>query len=107
MYKLRINPLATEDLIRIKEYIMELESPTAAINVISKIIQSYEQLKEFPMLGIDLSSKIDVKTDFRYLVSGNYLVFYKVDAVYVSIYRILDARRNYLKILFPDDVKEV
>lgn len=108
MYKLRINPLATEDLIRIKEYITkELESPTAAINVISKIIQSYEQLKEFPMLGIDLSSKIDVKTDFRYLVSGNYLVFYKVDAVYVSIYRILDARRNYLKILFSDDVKEV
>ena len=108
MHKLRINPLASEDLIEIKEYITkELENSTAAVNVITKIIRSYEQLKEFPMLGVDLSSKIDVSTDYRYLVSGNYIVFYKVDEVYVSVYRILYARRDYLKILFPNDIEEV
>jgi len=103
MHKLRINPLASKDLMEIKEYItQELENPTAAANVIRKIIRNYEQLKEFPMLGVDLSSKITVSTDYRYLVSGNYIVFYKVDEVYVSVYRILYARRDYLKILFPD-----
>ena len=105
MPKLRINPLATEDLIEIKNYITrELENPTAAINVVRKIIDSYEKLKEFPMMGADLSVKVNIKTDFRYLVSGNYIVFYRVDNEYVSIYRILYAGRDYLRILFPNEI---
>lgn len=101
MYKLRINPLARHDLIEIKEYIIkELDSPIAAINVVSKIISSYEKLKEFPMMGPELSSKISISTDYRYLISGNYIIFYKVDDIYVSIYRILYSRRDYIKILF-------
>jgi len=105
MPKLRINPLATEDLIEIKNYITrELENPTAAINVVRKIIDSYEKLKEFPMMGADLSVKVNIKTDFRYLVSGNYIVFYRVDDEYVSIYRILYAGRDYLRILFPNEI---
>lgn len=103
MYKIRINPLARKDLLDIKDYITnELDSPTAAVNVVLKIIESYEKLKEFPMLGIELSSKIDVVTDYRYLITGNYIVFYKIDDNYVSIYRILYTRRDYIKILFEE-----
>ena len=41
MPKLRINPLAAEDLIEIRDYIIkELDNPTAAIKVIRKIIES-------------------------------------------------------------------
>ena len=51
MRKLRINPLDLEDLQEIKKYIAkELENPAAAISVVSSIIESYEKLKEFPML---------------------------------------------------------
>ncbi len=108
MYNLRINPLARKDLLDIKEYISkELDNPSAAVAVITKIIESYEKLKQFPMLGVELSSKIDVSTGFRYLISDNYLIFYKVDNVYVSIYRILYSRRNYIKILFNNDEFEV
>ncbi len=103
MHKLRINPLAKQDMLDIKEYITkELDNPNAAVNVVSKIIESYENLKEFPMIGVDLSSKIDVSTNYRYLVSGNYIVFYKIDEVYVSIYRILYSKRDYVKILFKE-----
>jgi len=36
MHKLRINPLAAEDLVNIKDYITkELENPKAAINIIN------------------------------------------------------------------------
>ena len=52
MHKLRINPLAHKDLLDIKEYItVELDSPDASVKLISRIIDSYEKLKEFPMLG--------------------------------------------------------
>jgi toxin ParE1/3/4 len=44
MPKLRINPLATEDLIEIRDYITKkLENPTAAMKVVRKIIESYEK----------------------------------------------------------------
>lgn len=107
MPKLRINPLATEDLIEIRDYITkDLENPTEAMKVVSKIIDSYDKLKEFPMMGTDLSAKVNIKTNFRYLVSGNYIVFYRTDDEFVSIYRILYAGRDYLKILFPNEIKD-
>jgi len=46
-----------------------------------------------------------VRTDFRYVVSGNYLVFYRADHEFVYIYRILYAGRDYLKVLFPNEVE--
>ncbi len=86
MHKIKVNPMATEDLIEIKNYITkELKNPTAAVNVISKIIEKYEDLKEFPLMGADLSSKINVRTDFRYVVSGNYLVFYRADLIRIQL----------------------
>ncbi len=56
------------------------------------------------MLGVKLSSKIHIETDYRYLISGNYIVFYKYDDVHVSIYRILYSRRDYVKLLFNEDM---
>lgn len=105
MHKIKVNPMATEDLIEVKDYIKkELDNPTAAINVINKIIDKYEGLKQFPLMGVELSTKINVQTDFRYVVSGNYLVIYRADHEFVYIYRILYAGRDYLRILFPNEV---
>ena len=53
-------------------------------------------------MGPSLSTKVPFDTDYRFIVSGNYLVFYKADDEYVSIYRILYGRRDYLKIIFDD-----
>jgi len=57
-------------------------------------------------MGANLSAKLNIKTDFRYLVSGNYIVFYRTDDEFVSTYRILYAGRDYLKILFPNEIEE-
>lgn len=103
MHILRINPIAQQDLFDIKEYIVqESDNPASAIKVVSEIIECYKHLKEFPMLGGELSKKIDISTDYRYIISSNYIIFYKFDNEYVSIYRIFDVRRDYLKILFND-----
>ena len=104
MLRIRINPLARQDLFDIRDYITnELDSPEAADRTVTKIIGSYEKLKKFPLLGMELSSKIDVITDYRYLISGNYIVFYKVDDRFVSIYRIIYARRDYIKVFFDNE----
>lgn len=106
MYEIRLNPLALKDLKSIKEYIsVSLENPESARKVLNEIIETYEKLQYFPSMGTELSSKIDVKTDYRFLVCGNYLIFYKSDHQYVSIYRILYAKRNYLNILFANETE--
>ena len=101
--KIRVTPTALNDLKEIKAYIEnDLSNPIAANNVIKRIIEDYSRLEITPHMGPSLSTKVPVDTDYRFIVSGNYLVFYKADDEYVSIYRILYGRRDYLKILFED-----
>jgi len=103
MHEIRINPLALQDLQEIKAYITdELCNPEAAINAVNKIIKTCERLAETPFTGKKLSAVIDVETDFRYCISGSYLIFYRVDSQYVSVYRVLYGRRDYVRILFGD-----
>ena len=103
--KIRVTPAALNDLKEIKAYIEnDLSNPIAANNVIKRIIDDYSCLEISPHMGPSLSTKVPFDTDYRFIVSGNYLVFYKIENEYVSIYRILYGRRDYLKILF-DDIK--
>ena len=78
----------------------DLSNPIAASNVIKRIIEDYSRLKISPHMGPLLSIKVPFATDYCFIVSGNYLVFYKTDDEYVSIYRILYGRRDYLKAIF-------
>ena len=101
MYKIRINPLAKKDLLDIKEYITaEFENPAAATKTIESIMTSVDNLKEFPLMGVGLSSRVNITTDYRYLISGKYIVFYKVEGEFISIFRILYSRKDYIRILF-------
>lgn len=101
--KIRVTPAALNDLKEIKAYIEnDLSNPIAANNVIKRIIEDYSHLENSPYMGASLSAKVPFETDYRFIVSGNYLVFYKVDEKYVSIYRVLYGRRDYLKIIFDD-----
>lgn len=101
MAKLLISPAANDDLIAIREYITkDLDSPKAAINTVSKIIRSIKTLVDFPLSGAPLESIIDFSNDYRFVVSGNYISFYRYidDTVFVD--RILYGGRDFVKILF-------
>jgi addiction module RelE/StbE family toxin len=103
MNKLSISPEAKKDLEGIKAYITEeLENPIAAVNVVSRIIQRLKKIIDMPGIGTPLSSKIPFDTDYRFLVCGNYLTFYRYRDATVYVDRILYGRRDYVKILFPE-----
>lgn len=107
MAKIRLSPLALSDLKEIKAYITdELCNPQAADRIVTKIMKDYSLLEISPMLGPSLSSIIHIDTDYRFLVSGKYIVFYKPEGEYISIYRILYGARDYMKILFSDQLTE-
>ena len=101
MMKLRINPEVIEDIAEIKRYIREeLCNPTAADRIAKRIVSAYKGLKTAPFIGAPLDSVLEVKTDYRFLVCGNYLIFYKVKDDVISIYRVMNGRRDYCRQLF-------
>ena len=101
MMKLRINPEVIEDIAEIKRYIREeLCNPTAADRIAKKIVSAYKGLKTAPFIGAPLDSVLEVKTDYRFLVCGNYLIFYKVKDDIISVYRVMNGRRDYCRQLF-------
>jgi len=110
MAKLHISPEARSDLRGIKEYIeAELENPTAAVDAVSKITKAIRGLVNFPDSGALLSSITNIPNNYRFLVCGSYLVFYRHENGNVNVVRVLYGRRDYMKILFgnmPEDDPE-
>ena len=106
MAKIRYSEAAIQDLEEIGDYIAEtLKSPMAALNTVSRIQDAVDRLADFPLIGSPLSSIVKAETDYRFLVCGNYLAFYRVRADNIHIDRVLYGRRDYMAILFGDTQK--
>lgn len=100
-YPVRFSPQAISDLDEIHSYISSaLNNPEAADRTINKILDKADLLAESPEIGAKLFLDDDLFSGYRYLVSDNYLAFYRVadDAVYVD--RVLYGRRDHMKLLF-------
>ena len=104
-FKVRINPVAISDAQEIKAYIAE-DNLEAAARMGAAIYSKIEKLADFHEMGASLSSKINIKTDYRFLAYGVYLIFYKIEGEFVSIYRVLNGMRDYLSILFAEELTE-
>ena len=103
MNKLHLSAKAQEDLAKIKAYIAEeLENPQAALSAVGKITKTIHMLRDYALIGAPLSSVANVKGEYRYLVSGNYIIFYRVNGTEVFVERVLYGRRDYLTVLFGD-----
>ena len=69
MMKLRINPIVAEDLKKMKAY-----------------------------MGADLAKRVSFRTDYKYVICGNYVVLYKIGKEYVEIYRVVNRHQDITKI---------
>ena len=107
MNNIHLSEEAQNDLVEIKAYIEEeLLNPSAALGTVSKITKSLRILGTYAQAGAPLSSVTDIESDYRFIVSGNYISFYRAYGKEVYVDRILYARRNYMRILFGDHSAE-
>ena len=105
--KIHYSPESRRDLDDIWDYIvLEPQNRSAAERVIDHIMNAVDPLKNFAEMGTPLSSIADIGTDYRFLVSGNYMVFYRVQGNDVYIDRVLYGRRDYMRVLFEDQICE-
>jgi Plasmid stabilization system protein len=103
MTKLFIAPAARDDLQNITHYIeTQLMNPAAAQITITNILKTFHILEIFPLIGTPLSRIANIVTNYRFIKSGNYLIFYKYQTNILYISRILYHKQNCLQILFPN-----
>ena len=101
MNKIDYSPRALQDMDDIWDYIaQELKNPIAAKRTMDRITTDISRLKQNPFMGPALSSISSFDSDFRFLVSGNYMVFYQVGDGVITVSRVLYGRRNYPELLF-------
>ena len=107
MNNLYLSEEAQNDPLEIKDYIEEeLLNPSAALTTVSRITKSLRILQNHAQAGALLSSIVDIESDYRFIVSGNYISFYHAYGSEVYIDRILYARRDYMRILFGDSTTD-
>ena len=103
MADIRFSPKSLHDLQEIRDYIADdLCNSAAADSIVSGILDKIKVLSCFPEIGSPLSAVTEIETKYRFLVCGNYMVFYRAEDGTVYIIRIIYGRRNYIGILFGE-----
>ncbi len=93
--------LATAQLKEVYLYYKEVASTKVASTIKSRIYEKTRKLSEFPELGQKENNLLIEALNYRYLVSGNYKIVYRIILTekIVLIAAIFDTRQN------PDDLK--
>ena len=98
MRQVRVLRRAQADLMEIQSYI-ERDNPTAAEDAIEAILDLLNSLGKFAERGPIPEDASLRAAGYRYLLHGEYLIFYKVLRSQVRVYRIVHGRRRYEDIL--------
>ena len=104
MYHLEYLPIARSDMVEIVEYISkELFNPSAAEKLANEMIQTAQRLTEFPYISPIYHTIKPLKYEYRKLIVKNYILLYYVEenAKKVVVARVVNARRDYERLLCP------
>ena len=69
-----------------------------AVKTIQEIYDRIENIQQFPYMGADLAKRVSFRTDYKYVICGNYVVLYKIGEEYVEIYRVVNRYQDITKI---------
>jgi len=89
---------AVRDMSEIYEYIRK-DKESAAIKVYNEIEKAIENLCAFPFKGTLVDKDDRAMSGYRYVMVRPYLVFYKINGKKITVYHVIDGKRDYLNIL--------
>ena len=103
MSKVFLSPEAAGDLAQIKQYItLELKNPAAAGRIVAAILKELRAPERFPAQGPSVEALTGYPTPLRLLLCGKHIALYKIENDTVFVARIVDARQDYLRVLFGE-----
>ena len=69
-----------------------------AVKTIQEIYARIENIQQFPYMGSDFAKRVSFRTDYKYVICGNYVVLYKIGEEYVEIYRVVNRYQDITQI---------
>ena len=106
MTKVKLSAAAKADLQETRHYISSvLSNPSASRQTLKRIATQLHTLEQFSEAGTPILIP-GSPVAYRYLVCGSYMIFYHISGNTVHIDRILYGRRDYLSILFGEELTE-
>lgn len=106
MTKVILSAAAKADLQETRRYISSvLTNPSASKQTLKRITTQLHTLEQFPESGTPILIP-GSPVAYRYLVCGSYMAFYHIRNEEVIVDRVLYGRRDYLSILFGDQLGE-
>lgn len=106
MTKVILTAAARADLREIQHYTATvLMNPSASKGMLKRITAQLRTLEQFPEAGTPILPR-ESPVVYRYLVCGSYMAFYHIQRDTAVVDRILYGRRDYLAILFGDQLDE-
>lgn len=86
----RLAPSAEADIEEIGDR-LALENPAAAARLMEALRRRWDLLSAYPLSG---AARDDIRPGVRYVVVGNYVSLYRVIDADVEIMRVVDGRRD-------------
>ena len=97
------SPAAVDDLNAAADYIeSELGSPMAARRLVDSVTEKAQLFADVPGAGTVLRTLNGVDTGYRYVLSGNWMVFLACDNGRALVVRVLYAKSDYMRTLFGE-----
>ena len=101
--KLVWSPAALDDLKSAIDYIeFDLDSPMAAKRFYESALDKAHLFANIPGFGITLKTTRDIDTGYRYIVCGNWILFFMIEENQALVVRLLYGRSDYMRTLFGD-----
>ena len=95
------SPAAVDDLEAAVDCIeSELASPMAARSLVDSVIGKAQLFADVPGAGTALRALNGIDTGYRYMVSGNWMVFLSCGSGRALVVRVLYAKSDYMRTLF-------
>ena len=99
-YKLVISKKAEKDILSICDYIAK-DCMQSANKVATRIYETIENIGRFPKMGGSTAERFEIESDYQYfpVLPYPYLIFYKTIKDKVNIGRVIDGRRDCIRVL--------
>lgn len=80
-----------------------MESRKAALKTVAGITKRLREREKHVKLGVRLSAVTEAESEYRFLICRDYCAFcrYEEDLAYAD--RVLYDRRDYMRVLFPEN----
>ena len=98
-YKVEILLAAWQDIDKIADFHMKMVGAASAQRITDKILDTLERLGSFPYMGAQHSDPELARRDFRKVICGDYVCVYKLIGSSVFVYRVVNGKTDYPKLL--------